>query len=258
MTLFQSLKAWRLAAFVALTVLAHASKAQIMLPQYHVGQYRSDVVYVGSYNSSGTCNFDDGLDFVLVGDQFILPTGVSFAVVIDTPEPANLPLTRGWMGPASVGDSTTLVAPYYTYGIAALQPGIINFHITASGTPTEIGQYYGCWIDMNNSTDLCNNTWGMLMGEALVPCQVLSPQQVGQPQNIEGFTMVNNQLIWKGLGQLNYILVDLAGRQIQKGTLEPNSTEEFSNNVGIYALTAIANGQVAHRKLILHPYQAAN
>lgn len=250
MSLIQSAKAWRLAAFMALTLYVHACTAQIMLPQYYVGEYRSDVVYVGSYYSPGYCNFTDGLDFVLNAQQLSLPTGIFLALIIDTPEPSTLALTGGWQGPINVGDSTTLVAPAFSYGIAALQQGTINFHLTASGTPTTLNDNYACWIDQMMTLSDCNNSWAVMNGESLIPCQVLPPQHVGQPQNIEGLTLSNTQLIWNGQGQLTYTLVDLTGRQIQACMVEPNSTVALTHNAGIYALTAVAQGQVMHRKVI--------
>jgi hypothetical protein len=190
------------------------SFAQINVPQYSVGEYRNDVVFVGTYGSPGYCNFTDGLDFMLNAQQIVFPTGMTVAVVIDETTPAGINLTQGWGGPINVGDSIIITPTDYTIGIAALAQGTINFHITVSGTPTVAGEIYPCWIDQLMTLADCNNSWQLLVGESFIPCQVLPPQSIGESDAEQFISIENGHLKCIGTEATYISIYDLNGRMI--------------------------------------------
>lgn len=239
----------RLVSVTVVAVFAPlVASSQIMIPQYQAGEYRSDVVYVGSYTSPGYCNYNDGLDFVLNGQQLSLPTGIELALLIDTPEPPNLYLTSGWGAQINVGDSITLVSPDYSYGMAATQAGTIHFHLTASGTPTTAGESYACWIDQLITLSDCNNMWSLMNGESLIPCQVLPPQNIEEHSFIDWLHVTDRSMKWDGSGELNYQVLDILGRPMALGILRKGEATDIEHT-GVYVVRLQYNGQHGHVRL---------
>jgi hypothetical protein len=146
--------------------------AQIFIDPYIVGQYRNDVVYIGTYQSPGNCTFNDGTDFIFDFSSLYAPDGLEYVLIIDEPNPSNTSLMNGWL-PVSVGDSTTFNSSTTSLGIsAASEPATINFHIRLVGTPTIEGQEYPCWITEGVTEAVCGNTYSLFPGESLIPCYV--------------------------------------------------------------------------------------
>ncbi|MCF8277144.1 MAG: T9SS type A sorting domain-containing protein [Flavobacteriales bacterium] len=161
----------RLLSIILLSVSLQL-KAQIIIEPYVTGEYRDDVVYIGTYQSPGNCSFNDGTDFTFDFSNLFLPDGMEFALIVDAPDPSNVSLMNGWL-PVSVGDSTVFTSSSQGLGItAASGPATINFHIRAIGTPTTSGQEYPCWIDEGVTEALCGNIYSLYQGESLVPCLV--------------------------------------------------------------------------------------
>lgn len=232
-------------------VITSHSFAQIQIPQYNVGEYRNDVVFVGTYGSPGYCNFTDGLDFVLNLQQLVFPTGMTLAVVIDPPVPANLNLTAGWGGPINVGDSIIITPSDYTVGIAALAAGTINFHVTASGTPTTADETYPCWVDQLMTLSDCNNTWQLLAGESLVPCVVQGPQSISDHSTRELIDIKENSIIWMGNSEIRLEFFSIEGKAIMDPVrIRRSGTVTMPDGaVGTYIIRA-TDGQTEWHRLI--------
>jgi type 1 fimbria pilin len=146
--------------------------AQIINDPYVVGQYRNDVVYIGTYQSPGNCTFNDGTDFVLNFSGLSSIDGLEYVLIIDEPNPSNTSLMNGWL-PVSVGDSTTFNSSTTSLGISAASgQATINFHVRLVGTPTTPNQEYPCWITEGVTEAVCGNTYALFPGESLIPCYV--------------------------------------------------------------------------------------
>lgn len=148
------------------------SQSQILVDPYVQGVFRNDIVYVGTYQSPGTCTFNDGTDFILDFAQLLLPDGLEFVLIIDEPYPSNTFMMNGW-ATVNVGDSTSFTPSTTGLGIsAASNAAILNFHIRAIGTPTTSGQEYTCGIDGASTEAVCGNTYALYPIPTLVPCYV--------------------------------------------------------------------------------------
>jgi len=157
---------------VILLMLSFQLKAQIVIDPYVVGEYRDDVIYVGSYAAPGNCTFNDGTDFMFNFSGLSSPDGLEYVLIVDEPSPSNVVLTNGWAF-VNVGDSTVFDANTTILGLSAASgPATINFHIRVVGTPTTSGQDYPCWIDAGVTEALCGNVYSLYPGESLVPCSV--------------------------------------------------------------------------------------
>lgn len=155
-----------------LVLLSSQLKAQIIIDPYVVGEYRNDVVYIGSYISPGNCTFNDGMDFIFSFSGLFLPDGLEYVLIIDEPEPSNTVLTNGW-ALLNVGDSTVFDPNTTSLGISAASgPATLHFHVRIVGTPTTAGQDYPCWITEGVTEALCGNVYALFQGESPVPCTV--------------------------------------------------------------------------------------
>lgn len=165
-----------------LLLVSVQSQAQILVDPYVVGEYRNDVVYVGTYQSPGTCTFNDGTDFVLDFTNLILPDGLEFVLVIDEPIPSNTTMMNGWLT-VNVGDSTSFTPSTAGLGIsAASNAATLNFHIRAIGTPTTVGQEYTCGIDGASTEALCGNTFALYPMPTLLPCYISPAVGIGETE----------------------------------------------------------------------------
>ena len=166
-------------------------QAQTFINPYIAGEYRNDVVYVGTYESPGNCTFNDGTDFILDFSQILLPDGMEFALVIDEPTPSNTSMTNGFLT-VNVGDSTTFTPSTTGLGIsAASNAATLNFHIRAVGTPTTSGQEYTCGINGASTEAVCGNTYSLYPIPTLVPCYVSPAVGVGEIESASTQILAN-------------------------------------------------------------------
>ncbi len=170
---------------IALFILVSMqSQAQILVDPYVQGEFRNDVVYVGSYNSPGTCTFNDGTDFILDFTQILLPDGMEFVLIIDEPVPSNTSMMNGWL-PVNVDDSTSFTPSTTGLGIsAASNAATLNFHVRAIGIPTTSGQEYTCGIDGASTEALCGNTYSLYPMPTLLPCYISPSVGIGEVETL--------------------------------------------------------------------------
>jgi hypothetical protein len=168
------------------------SEAQILVDPYVQGEFRNDVVYVGSYDSPGTCTFNDGTDFTFDFTQLILPDGMEFVLVIDEPAPSNTLMMNGW-ATVNVGDSTSFTPTTAGLGITAVSnAATLNFHVRAIGTPITSGQEYTCGIDGASTEALCGNIYSMYPMPTLLPCYVSAAVGISEAEELETEITVSN------------------------------------------------------------------
>lgn len=148
------------------------AKAQITMGPLYQGHYYNEVVYVGTYNSPGTCTYNNGTDFTFSFGGLILPDGMEFVLVIDEPLPSNTAMMNGPLT-VNIGDSTSFTPSTTGLGIsAATNAATLNFHIRAIGTPTTVGQEYPCGIDGASSDAICGNSYALFPTTTPPPCYV--------------------------------------------------------------------------------------
>jgi len=177
---------------IILLLASFQLKAQILIAPYIAGEYRNDVVYVGTYQSPGICTFNDRTDFTLDFTALALPDGMEFVLVIDEPVPSNTAMTNGFLT-VNVGDSTSFTPSTTGLGIsAASNAATLNFHIRAVGTPTTPGQEYTCGIDGASSEAVCGNTYALFPIPSLVPCYISSAVGVREAETSPIEMTMNN------------------------------------------------------------------
>jgi hypothetical protein len=210
---------------VILLTINFQLKAQIMIDPYVQGQFRNDVVYVGSYESPGTCSFNDGTDFNFDFSGLFLPDGLEFVLIIDAPDPTSTFLLNGW-APVNVGDSTVFTPSTQGIGMtAASGPATTNFHIRVIGTPTSSGQENPCWITEAVTEALCGNTYTLLPGESLVPCVVTASVGILDPtKNQVEFTLSSNGISINCDEEGALSLFDMSGRVVITKPVNPGFT----------------------------------
>jgi len=165
-----------------LVFLCLQTQGQIIIAPYVQGVFRNDVVYVGAYQSSGTCTFDDGTDFILDFTQLVLPDGMEFVLVIDEPIPSNTTMINGWLI-VNVGDSTSFMPSTTGLGVSAGgNAATLNFHVRAVGTPTTAAQEYTCGINGASTEALCGNTYALFPIPTLVPCYISLPVGIAETE----------------------------------------------------------------------------
>lgn len=209
----------------ALLFLSVQLQAQIMIDPYVQGQFRNDVVYVGSYESPGTCSFNDGTDFNLDFSGLFLPDGLEFVLIIDAPDPSSTILLNGW-APVNVGDSTVFTPSTQGLGMtAASGPATTNFHIRVIGTPTTSGQENPCWITAGVTEAVCGNVYALLTGESLVPCVVTASVGILDPtENQVEFNLSSNGISITCNEEGALSLFDMSGRVVITKPVNPGFT----------------------------------
>jgi len=202
--------------------------AQIWIAPYVVGEYRNDVVFVGEYQSPGTCTFNDGSDFIFDFSALVFPTGIELALVIDAPEPVNTSLMNGWF-PVNVGDSTIFTSGTTGLGISAASgPATIHFHVTASGTPTISDEIYPCWVDAASTDAVCGNSYSLFAGESFIPCSVAVATGVSENLELPFILMAHNgQVTFRSEVTGTLELIDITGRVLHSGNVVQGATHVF-------------------------------
>lgn len=203
--------------------------AQIMIDQYVVGEYRNDVVYEGVYYSPGNCTWADGTDFTFDFQGLQFPTGIELALVVDAPDPPTTTLLNGWL-PVNVGDSTTFTPSTTGMGISAASgPATLHFHIRAVGTPTVAGELYSCWITEGVTEALCDNTYALMTGESIIPCEVELPTGISEVDH-PAFSAVsaNGQIVIRSELSGLLELTDVSGRMLHAERIPSGGTSIHS------------------------------
>jgi hypothetical protein len=202
--------------------------AQTYIDQYYVGEYRNDVVFVGEYQSPGTCTFNDGIDFYFDFSGMGFPTGIELVLVIDEPNPSSTVLMNGWY-PVNVGDSTTFTPQTTNLALASSNgPATINFHVRAVGTPTVAGDFYPCWVDAASTDAVCGNSYSLFAGESFAPCSVAVA--TGFTENLElPFILMahNGQVTFRSEVTGKLELIDITGRVLHSVNVVPGLAHAF-------------------------------
>ena len=200
---------------IILLLVSFQLKAQIIVEPYVVGEYRNDVVYIGTYGSPGNCSFNDGTDFNFDLSGLFLPDGLEFVLIIDAPDPSNVLLINGWF-PVNVGDSTVFTPSTQGLGMTAGGgPATTNFHIRVIGTPTTSGQENPCWITQMQTIANCENTFALLPGESLMPCEVSASVGISdQIENPVEFNLYSNGISITCNEKGTISLFDMSGRMV--------------------------------------------
>ncbi|MCF8256741.1 MAG: T9SS type A sorting domain-containing protein [Flavobacteriales bacterium] len=227
--------------------------AQTWIAPYLVGEYRNDVVYVGTYQSPGNCTWADGTDFTFNFQGIEFPTGIELALVVDEPDPSSTALMNGWQ-PVNAGDSTTFTPQTTGLGISAASgPATIHFHIRAVGTPTVEGEFYSCWIDQTVTEALCGNVYALLTGESFAPCEVELPTGINDTE-IPTFTVLSQggQLIVRSDVSGTLDLMDITGRVLHSQAVKRGETTVLHARSGIVIVRVSNSNETLVKKVFAY------
>lgn len=235
------------------TVISGQTNAQIMIDPYVEGEYRNDVVYVGTYGSPGNCTWADGADFGFDFSGLTAIDGMEYVLIIDAPDPSNTSLLNGWQ-PVNVGDSTVFTPATTTLGISAGSgPATIHFHIRLVGTPSSSGQEHPCWIDAAMTLAKCDNIYALYNGESLVPCFVSPSVGISDILN-DGFRFdrTGRELTVTSDMSCQLSIFNIEGqrvfqKQINSGTNRLNLTDIGS---GIYIIRLVSEDKTYTQKIL--------
>jgi len=227
-------------AFV-LFVSIKAEAQVIYLGPYPEGEPVNEVVFLGSYESAGNCSSNGGFDFEFDFTDLVLPDGLEFALIIDSPVPSNTTLV-GTNGIINVGDYTAFTPTSSGLQISAdNQPATINFHVLLTGTPSTAWQEYPCWISSSVTEAACSNTYSLIGHEGLTPCWISEALSIGETTaEFVNLTPLKDNLVELNSTQKGIVtIIDLTGRVFlsQKIDLGRTTINTQSLSTGVYVFS---------------------
>ncbi len=152
-------------------------KSQIFIPQLYVGQSINQVIYNGTYSSTGTCTTGQDYDFDLVYSQ-ISPFATGVALTLDIYSMSGTLTLNG--NSVSEGNTYPLTEPAVPMQFKFSGSGSMDFSVHATGTPTVAAEIYPCYVVDKVSQFTCNNTYTMMQGEVFVPCSIATPTGISE------------------------------------------------------------------------------
>ena len=144
-------------------------KSQIFIPQLYQGQIINQVIYNGTYSSTGNCTTGQDYDFDLVYSQ-ISPFATGVELTLDIYSMSGSLTLNG--NAVSEGNTYALTEPDVLMQFKFSGSGSMDFSIHASGTPTVAAETYPCYVVEKVSQFTCNNTYTLMEGEVFIPCSI--------------------------------------------------------------------------------------
>ncbi len=211
-----------------------SSKSQIWISQLYQGQSINQVIYNGTYSSTGTCTgqeYDFDLQYGMISP---FATGVDLTLDIYSMS-GTLTLNGNAV---SEGNTYPLSEPVVPMHFQFTGSGSLDFSVTATGTLSVAAETYPCYIVEKVSQFACNNTYKLMEGEVFVPCSVAVVTDISENDVQEKifFTEENQMLIVEAKAQDKLIISDVIGKIILTQTIEKgkNNITLSQMSEGIY------------------------
>lgn len=239
----------RFLLFAGFVLIVFTSKSQIFIPQQYVGQNINQVIYYGTYSSTGNCTTGQDYDFDLVYSQ-ISPFATGVELILDVHSMSGILTLNG--NPVLEGSTYTLQEPAVPLHFQFGSSGAMDFSITATGTPTVAAETYPCYVVDKVSQFACNNTYRLMEGEIFIPCSVATVTVISENDfsEIIFFSEENNSLIFETVSENELVICDVSGKIIvqQKTKKRKNSFALPQLAKGIY-FASLKN--IGHLKFII-------
>ena len=194
-------------------------KSQIFIPQLYQGQIINQVIYNGTYSSTGNCTTGQDYDFDLVYSQ-VSPFATGVELTLDIYSMSGTLTLNG--SAVSEGNTYPLNEPVVPMIFHFTSSGSMDFSIHASGTPTVAAETYPCYVVEKVSQFTCNNTYTLMEGEVFIPCSIAVATGVSEHELLQNiFFNQEDQLLsveTKNVAEL--IVTDVLGKIILSKQLE--------------------------------------
>ncbi len=195
-------------------------KSQIFIPQLYQGQSINQVIYNGTYSSTGNCTGQD-FDFDLIYSQ-VSPFATGVELTLDVYSMSGSLTLNG--NAVSEGNTYALTEPDVPMQFKFSGSGSLDFSIHASGTPNVAAETYPCYVVEKVSQFTCNNTYTLMEGEVFIPCSIAVATGVSEHELLQNifFNQEDQLLSVETKNDDELIVTDVLGKiilsqQLKKG-----------------------------------------
>jgi hypothetical protein len=194
-------------------------KSQIFIPQLYQGQSINQVIYNGTYSSTGTCTTGQDYDFDLIYSQ-VSPFATGVELTLDVYSMSGSLTLNG--NAVSEGNTYALTEPVVPMKFKFSSSGSLDFSVHASGIPTVSGETYPCYVVEKISHFSCNNTYTLMEGEVFIPCSIAVATGISEQELLQNifFNQEDQLLSVETKNDDKLIVTDVLGKIILSEQLE--------------------------------------